>query len=59
MKPPRIYAIGISLLALAALTVALTSCAGLTLRAATPFGDISTTDGHSTITLRPIIIPEK
>ena len=36
-----------------------TGCAGLTLTARTPYGDISTTDGATTIAPRPIVIPGK
>ena len=42
-----------------AITPALTGCAGLTLTAATPWGDVSTLDGATTVTVRPIVIPSK
>ena len=42
-----------------AITQALTSCAGLTLTATTPWGDVSTTNGATTVALRPIVISGK
>lgn len=47
------------LIALLAVTALLPGCSGLTLTAVTPYGDVSTTDGHTTVALRPIIIDEK
>ena len=48
-------------IAIAALAIsqALTSCAGLTLTAVTPWGDVSTTDGNTTVAIRPVIIGGK
>lgn len=42
-----------------AVAVALSSCAGLTITGTSPWGDISTVDGVTTIAPRPIIIPSK
>ena len=36
------------------IAVALSSCAGLTLTAVTPYGDVSTKDGQTTIAVKPI-----
>jgi hypothetical protein len=39
---------------------AMTGCAGLTISAQTPYGDVSTdANGHFVIAPRPIIIPQK
>jgi hypothetical protein len=46
-------------LAVFAVVCALASCAGLTLTASTPWGDVSSKDGLTTVTARPIVIPQK
>jgi hypothetical protein len=51
--PLVFFAAGI--LALASLS----SCAGLRLDAATPWGDLSSLDGQTALTLRPIVLPAK
>ena len=48
-----------AVIAALAITQALTGCAGLTLTAATPWGDVSTTNGATTVALRPVVIPSK
>lgn len=48
-------------IALAALFAAqlLTSCQGLTATASSPYGDVTTANGATTITPKPIVIPAK
>lgn len=41
------------------LTLALSSCAGLTVTAALPWGEVSSSDGETEVILRPIILPTK
>lgn len=57
---PRTYCHPLTVAAaclIALVTAGLTSCAGLTLSASTPWGDVSSTDGHTTVIARPIVIP--
>lgn len=54
--------INLPLAILALCIAALTSCAtprGLTLNLSSPWGDVSSLDGQTTVALRPIVIPDK
>ena len=54
MKTSLITSLITAAVALAAL--ALTSCKNLTLTAATPWGDVSSVDGQTTVIAKPIVI---
>ena len=49
----------LAFLAAAVITLALSSCAGLTVTASLPWGEVSSSDGETEVILRPIILPTK
>jgi hypothetical protein len=46
-------------IAIAILTACLASCAGLNLSLTSPWGDVESIDGATTVTPKPVIIPSR
>jgi hypothetical protein len=44
---------------IAILTAALASCAGLNLSLTSPWGDVESIDGATTVTPKPVVIPSR
>jgi hypothetical protein len=47
------------IIAIAVIAVCLTSCAGVSVSAITPWGDIESIDGVTVVTAKPVVIPAK
>jgi hypothetical protein len=47
------------LIAIIAIAVCLASCAGFTLTATTPYGDVQSIDGATVIIPKPVVIPSR
>jgi hypothetical protein len=55
MKPIAI----ITIIAAIALAHSLTSCAGFSITATTPYGDVQSIDGATVIIPKPVVIPSR
>ena len=47
------------LITIAIITAALASCAGISLSLTSPWGDVESVDGATTVTPKPVVIPSR